>query len=230
MSFSRLQNFSIELSHELRTPLNRMICQAEVCLSLEREREEYKETVASMLEECYRNNKIVDTILFLAKIDNNNYKICYRKFNAAKLLTSLLTYLQLFADEKNILLTVKGNAELEADETLIKQVFSNLIINSICYCNSGTEIKITIQQSKESMTIFKITDVGIGISETDLPYVFDRFYRGRKHTKHSEGVGIGLAVAKSIIKLHRGKIFISSTEGHGTTVLIELPNKQDGNK
>ncbi len=225
-SSSQLKHFSSDLAHELRTPLNSMICQVEVCLNKEREKDEYRDVLDSLLEEFQKTSKMVDDMLFIARANDINYQLSYQPLELAKLLTGLKDYLQLLADEKQIRLEVRGHASLQANAALLKRALSNLISNSIRYSANNTLISVEVSE-QDAMVCITVADQGIGIALADIPHIFERFYRVEaSRTQATGGTGIGLAIVKSIVDLHHGRIEVDSAPGVGTRMRVLLPKRQ----
>jgi two-component system phosphate regulon sensor histidine kinase PhoR len=119
---------------------------------------------------------------------------------------------------------------LNADPLRIKRVLYNLLTNAIKYTLPGGSINLEVSITDGKFMTIKITDTGIGISEDDLPYIFDEFFQAEKiHEKSTQGVGLGLSIAKLLVELHHGTIEISSTVDIGTVAIITLPITDIGN-
>ncbi len=126
--------------------------------------------------------------------------------------------------EKSLALNVNlAEVEINADEDLLSQVWTNLIHNSIKFTPNNGQVDIDLRQQGPDV-LFEIRDTGIGISEGDLPRVFERFYKADKsRTKSPGGSGLGLAIVKKIVEMHLGKIDVQSAPGSGTTFRVRLP-------
>ncbi|MDZ7689774.1 MAG: sensor histidine kinase [Balneolaceae bacterium] len=131
------------------------------------------------------------------------------------------------ADQKGVELIAEcptGIPLVEGDIALIERVLSNLIENSIQYSEPGDSIRIQLSQTNSSVQIC-VKDTGPGISEEDLPHIFDRFYRAEKsRSKQSGGTGLGLAIAKKIMELHDQEIIVESRNGTGAAFYFGLPS------
>jgi signal transduction histidine kinase len=125
--------------------------------------------------------------------------------------------------KKNVVFDFNDNEVfIETDMKQMYQVFSNLLGNAIQYTDQG-HVQVMIERNLENV-IIRMTDTGSGISEADLPFVFERFYRSSSdRSRESGGSGLGLAIVKSIINAHGGQISVISQLNHGTTFIIELP-------
>ncbi len=224
-SFDRLSAFSSDIAHELRTPINNLLVQTEVMLSRTRDTEEYEQLLSSNLEEYQHLSGIVDRLLFIARADNNNINLSKTPLAVMAEIRAVVDFVEAYAEEKHIVIKVTGDdqVQVEADATLLRNAFSNLLTNGVKYIQAHGKIQIDIQRHKNWVTI-AITDNGPGIAEQHLPHIFDRFYRvDSDRAKQSGGSGLGLAIVKSIVDLHEGDIEIESEVGRGTTIRVTLP-------
>ena len=127
------------------------------------------------------------------------------------------------AKEKNIKINFISNKDikLKADQTLITRLVVNLVNNAIKYGRDNGNVVIKISSDNESVFI-EVMDDGIGISEEDIPYIFDRFYQTDK-SRSNQGTGLGLAISKWIVEQHNGEIKVESSLGKGTKFTVKLP-------
>lgn len=221
--FTRLQQFSTDLAHEIRTPINAIRCQIEVCLHKDRTKTEYLQTLTGVLQEHHHITTLSDDILFIAKSKDPHYKMEQNIIALHTLFQELTEYLNLFAQEKAITFQYTGKATVIGDKNLLKRAFSNILVNSIKYSDPQKTIVITIERQKKQATI-TIKDQGIGIPETAIQHVFERFYRiDQSRSRKTGGTGLGLHITQSIINLHGGKITLTSALKKGTTILVTLP-------
>jgi signal transduction histidine kinase len=124
--------------------------------------------------------------------------------------------------QRTLVLEVKGEAEeLQADYSLIRYIFSNMLGNSIKFSEAGTEVKVILDYEKEDLEI-SFVDQGIGIPEEDQSKVFQSFYRG-SNVSNVQGTGVGLSIVSEFVKLHKGKIKLVSAAGKGSTFTLTLP-------
>jgi len=136
---------------------------------------------------------------------------------------AVLDFLEAYAEEKQINLSIKGNATLEADATLLRNAISNLVTNAIKYIEPEGKVSVILEEDEEQVTI-KVRDNGPGIKQEHLTHIFDRFYRvDSDRAKHTGGSGLGLAIVKSIIELHGGSITMNSNVGKGSIIIMTFP-------
>ena len=221
--FVRLSQFSGELAHEFRTPIAILMGEAEVALSKLRTGEEYREVLASSLEELTHLSHMIDALLFLARAENPNITIHRSLTNVGQVLDKMRDFYEVVAEERNIKIICQGDSEVMADEVMLRRAISNLITNSLRHVNASGTITLATQVDGEYTSIV-VSDDGQGIPAEHLPLLCNRFYRvTTAKVPNIEGYGLGLAIVKSIMDLHHGRIIITSQVGQGTTVTLSFP-------
>lgn len=212
--------FLANASHELHTPLAVMKNDIEVLL---REHNPSKDEVATILksnlEEIDRMAKMSGDLLAVARFDREvePMKIPVDIFHVAQ---SVIARMRVFGEKKDVTLSVVAGVPtmVHGDESQLERVFVNLIQNAISHTKAGGTVTATVTSVDHTARI-TITDTGVGISNTDLPHVFEKFYKGA----YSEGTGLGLPIVLGILTQHNGTVSIESTEGVGTTVTVSMP-------
>lgn len=225
-SFETQNNFISNASHELRTPLTAIIGEADVTLSKLRNPEDYIETLQIVLQEAEKLDNKTKALLFLAQTGFNGKVQKFEKTRIDALLWDVKENLEgmnpknkIYIDtellpENPMKLKVNGNIQL------LHLAFSNIINNGCKYSNFNT-VTVSIGASDEFVYII-IKDTGIGIPKDEIKYIYDPFFRA-SNTKKFEGFGIGLPLTRNIIRMHNGKILVTSVENEGTVVQITLP-------
>ncbi|MEY2528669.1 MAG: two-component system, OmpR family, heavy metal sensor histidine kinase CusS [Verrucomicrobiota bacterium] len=221
-SFTRLSQFSADLAHELRTPIANIRGEAEVALTRSRTADEYREVIESAVAECQRLSHVVDNLLFLARTEAAEGHIHPAPFAGRPAIEKIAEFYEPIAEEQKLTITCTGEGDVLADEMLFGRAVSNLLENALHHTPGGGTILISIAQSPARSEI-SVRDTGSGIAEEHLPRVFDRFYRADP-SRASDGLGLGLALVKSITDLHGGSATITSRIGTGTTVTLAFPN------
>lgn len=222
-AFKQLSEFSSNIAHELRTPLHNLMHSTERLLSQNNLPAHCQLFLESNLEEYQHLARLIKQLLFLAKSENGQILLSKTPVSLREEIFHLTEYYQFLLEEKRINLTCKGDAKIEVDVTLFRQLINNLISNAINFTPEGGQIDIRVDVTKE-WVIITIQDSGIGIPEEEIRCLFERFYRTDKsRTQSSGGLGLGLSIAKTIVDLHAGNIFIKSELGKGACVKIELP-------
>jgi two-component system heavy metal sensor histidine kinase CusS len=220
-SFTRLSQFSADLAHELRTPIANMLGEAQVALTRDRTAPEYRETIESTVTECERLSRIVDNLLFVARVDAAREPIAGKQFDARAAVEKIAEFYQTVADDHHVTITCSGNGQIFADPDLFERAVGNLLDNALRFTPENGSIQITLSQHEPDFEV-AISDNGCGIAAQHLPHVFDRFYRVES-SRGSDGAGLGLALVKSIVDLHGGSAIIESNPGRGTIVKLVFP-------
>jgi two-component system heavy metal sensor histidine kinase CusS len=222
-SFLRLSGFSADIAHELRTPLNSMLTQMEVALLRDRENTDYKDIFYSALEELRRMSKMVDDMLFLAKADNGKITPNAEDASMAEITASVIEYYELAAEDKKVEIALSGDGSVHGDKSMLRRAVSNIVSNAVRYAEEGSTISVEISESGGSVCT-AISNRGTTIPAELQARVFDRFYR--VDTARREGTtmnaGLGMAITRSIVEAHKGRIACESAEGH-TTFTMTLP-------
>jgi two-component system OmpR family sensor kinase len=223
---SRRRQFIADVSHELRTPLTIIRGEAQVTLRLKSACEEdYKATLTAILEQSLNLSRLVDDLLLLTRAEMNQLNLEVSTTEIKPLLYTEVLKWQRRHQQRNISLVT----ELVPDETVvnidtprIQQVLSILMDNAIKYSPSGLPIEISVKQNNTYIVV-TVKDFGKGISATEIENIFERFVR---FSKHNEGLGLGLPIAKAIIEAHGGQITVESVQSEGSLFSITLPTMQ----
>jgi two-component system heavy metal sensor histidine kinase CusS len=223
-SFTRLSQFSADLAHELRTPVANMMGEAQVALTRERTAADYRETIESAVGECERLSRIVDNLLFVARVDAAREPIGRKRFDARAAVEKIAEFYQTIAEDHHVTITCSGNGQIYADPDLFERAVGNLLDNALRFTPERGLIRIALSKHNSDFEV-AVRDNGCGIAAEHLPHVFDRFYRAES-SRGSDGAGLGLALVKSIVDLHGGSATIQSQVGHGTTVTLIFPLPQ----
>jgi two-component system, OmpR family, heavy metal sensor histidine kinase CusS len=220
-SFTRLSQFSADLAHELRTPIANMLGEAQVALTRDRTAAEYRETIESAVAECERLSRIVDNLLFVARVDAAREPIARKWFDGRAAVEKIAAFYQTIADDHNVTINCGGDGQIYADPELFERVVGNLLDNALRFTAEYGSIRVAVSKHNSDFEI-TVSDKGSGIAPEHLPRVFDRFYRAES-SRSSDGAGLGLALVKSILELHGGSAAIHSEVGQGTTVTLRFP-------
>ena len=171
--------------------------------------------------------EILSDLTMLTNADSKTENITYIPVNLPLISRDVVTSLNVLAKQKNISLKYSGNGkniEVKGDEAKLEKLILNMIRNSIKYTPKGGWIKLRMEKGNSEIRII-VEDNGIGIPEQDLPYIFERFYRGSDNggREATQGSGLGLAIAKRILQLHETAINVTSAPGAGTSFEFDLP-------
>src|SRR5215831_14310793 len=223
-SFTRLSQFSADLAHELRTPIANMLGEAQVALTRDRTAAEYRETIESSVAECERLSRIVDNLLFVARVDAAREPIARKQFDARAAVEKIAVFYQTVAEDHHVRISCSGDGQIYADPDLFERAVGNLLENALRFTAKHGSIGVAVSKHNSDFEV-AVHDNGSGIAAEHLPHVFDRFYRAAS-SRGSDGAGLGLALVKSIVDLHGGSASIESIFGHGTTVKLIFPLPQ----
>lgn len=219
------RDFISNVSHELRTPLTSIKGFIQAILDGVIDSERYNEYLVIVRDEVNRMQKLVNELLDLAKMQSGKIDLNYMVFDINELIRRcVITFQQGFL-EKN--LDFRADFETEkmfvyADKSAIQRVILNLLNNAIKFTGKGGQVNIKTYTEKEK-TFIVVEDTGKGIPEDEIPYIFERFYKTDKaRSADKSGVGLGLAIVRSIIISHNQDIKVESKEGHGTRFIFTL--------
>ncbi len=223
-AFAQQQQFTADAAHELRTPVSVILTQTQTALTRERTAAEYRETIEACQRASQRMRRLMDSLLELARLDAGQESLKRVRFNFSKMIADAIESVRPLAEERGVkILPELGSLEITGDSERLAQVIANLLANAIQYNPSGGEVRLKLE-SPPGLAMLTVADTGPGISNQDLPHVFERFYRGDKSRTASNGnAGLGLAIAKAIVEAHGGTMEVASQTGTGTTFTVRLP-------
>ena len=232
MMTSRLENldssrnqFVSDASHELKTPLASMKILSEALLTQpDAPVELYREFMTDINAEIDRLSLVINDLLTLVKTDKGMETLILAPVEWNELLARIVNTVEPLARKKHITISYEySEVTLQADELWLQQLCTNLIDNAIKYSPENTTVTVTLTQTLSS-AVFSVADQGIGISEENLPHLFERFYRVDKaRSRQAGGTGLGLSIVKQIVDQHGGSIEVQSQLNKGTTFTVTLP-------
>ncbi len=226
-AFEVQKNFISNASHEFGTPLTAIMGEAEVMLMKDRSPEEYKQTLKSILEQSERLNQITQTLLYLAETGYRNKVLETELIRTDELVWEAKTILDKLNPSNNIQVDMSllpdnpKKLKIFCNKSLLLTAITNVLTNACKYSNNKL-VTISIASSDKNVLII-IKDIGIGIPSSEMPFIYDPFYRA-SNTQKFEGYGIGLPLCRNIIKIHEGQLSVFSKVDIGTTVEIKLPH------
>lgn len=220
------QEFVSNVSHELKTPLTSMKVLADSLLAQEDAPVElYQEFMTDIAEEIERENKIINDLLSLVKMDKTAQGLNIQSENINELVERILKRLRPIAEKQNVEIVFESFRPVvaEVDEVKISLAVSNLVENAIKYNHEAGWVRVSLNADHKYFYI-KVSDSGIGIPKESQEHIFERFYRvDKSHSREIGGTGLGLAIARNAVVMHRGSIRLYSEEGEGATFTIRLP-------
>lgn len=225
-SFETQNHLIGNVSHELRTPLTSIMGEADVALSINRTAEEYKETLGIILDEAEKLDKKIKALLLIAQtgFDGKIQKI--DRVRMDQLLWDVIETLRKIDSRNNIYLDISmlpdnpKKLKVQGNEQLLHLAVANIISNG-CKYSDFQKVKVSLGATDTDLYII-VKDIGIGIPESEMNKIYDPFFRA-SNTRNYEGYGIGLPLARNIVRMHNGELLVSSQENEGTTVQMRFP-------
>jgi signal transduction histidine kinase len=221
--FNTQRRFLADVGHELRTPLTVIKGNVDLMRMMKEMDEESMDSIESEVE---RMTRLVGDLLLLAQAESGKLPLHLQIVELDTIILEVMQQMRVLARGKLTLrLGAMDQVVVCADKDKLKQVFVNLIQNAIRYTPEGGEVIVEVAKTDHQAQV-TVRDNGPGISPEDLPYIFERFYRGEKsrtRTKDGKGFGLGLSIAYWIVKNHNGSIEVDSKVGEGTTFRVLLP-------
>jgi len=226
-SFNEQNHFVSNIAHELRTPLSAMVTELELASLKERNIEEYKKIIKNVYSDSKRLIRLINALLDFAKASYDQYFIKFKPVRIDEIILDAKLLLQKSNNNYKIDIHFENENEdektimINGNEYFLKTAFINLLENGCKYSeDKHTTVKIRLTQEYIEL---KFIDNGIGISDDDLPNIFEPFYRG-KNKNYIDGSGIGLALTSRVIALHKGNISVTSSVNNGSVFTVTLPN------
>lgn len=223
---STRQEFVANVSHELKTPITSVKVLADSLLSQpDVPVELYREFMVDIAAEIEREDKIINDLLALVKLDKAAADLNISVVNINELAEIILKRLRPIARKSDVELLLVGTREVlaEVDEVKMSLIFTNLIENAIKYNKEQGKVTVTVDADHQFFTV-EVADTGIGIPADALSNIYERFYRvDKSHSREIGGTGLGLAITKSAVVLHRGTIKVESILGEGTKFTVKIP-------
>ena len=228
-AYEKQRQCAADASHELRTPLAVVMASAELLQNDPSIKSPFlRQVIDDVRDEVKKMTKLVSDLLVVARSDNKALKLKPQKFNLSALIEQTARLMQPLAEQKKIDLQAENlpKVEIQADEQKIRQLVLILVDNAVKYTPDGGRVSVRYESTEKGRVRFSVSDTGIGIAKEDQAKVFDRFYRVDKaRSREMGGNGLGLAIAQEIVHLHKGRIWIQSELGQGTTFFVELRTK-----
>ncbi len=230
VEFSRLRSqFVANISHEMRTPLTSIRGYIDTILNDESmDRKKVKDYLGRSLEEVERLNFLIRDVLNLSNIEFKRNVLFEKEYNLVYLIEETIKSLNFLAEKNETKISFNCSSDLinyQTDEELFTRMVRNIIENSIFYGGKRAEVNVDLKEDRSNILI-TIRDNGRGIDKDELPYIFQRFYRGKSSKSSRQiGSGLGLSIVKHTVELHKGRINARSAPGKETVFEIIMPKK-----
>ena len=222
-SFEQVRQFSTDVSHELRTPLTAIQGQLEVALFTASSKEQLQEAIENALQDVERLANLVRALLLLSQSESGQIPMHKTPLDLGRLVEDIVDQFQIPAEASNLLLrhTTTQPVPCEVDRTQIERVVTNLLSNAIKYTPPGGWVNACAEPFGQQVKLI-VEDSGVGIPESHIAHIFDRFYRV-PDPNPEKGLGLGLSFVAAIVKAHGGEIRVQSQPGKGSRFEIILP-------
>jgi len=220
-SFTRLNEFSSDLAHEMRTPISNLIGHTQVVLSRNRSADDYRAALESNMEEFERLSRMVGDMLFIARADNAQTRVTKLPVDLRAVALKMQQFYEPILAEKEVSLSVNGDGRIDAEPLMIERAVSNLVSNAVRHAEQGSEITIHIQDGQRATTL-EVSNRGQPIQPEVKGRLFSRFAHADTDGR-SDGIGLGLAIVQSIMKLHNGAVTVDSSAHGETRFVLSFP-------
>ena len=225
-AYDRQKQFTADASHELRTPLSVVMASADLLSNDPAVQSPFlRQVLDDVKDEVKKMSKLVGDLLIIARSDNNVESLNMQEFDMSASLRQVLRNMQPLAEQKDIALVgnIAESILWVGDEQKISQLITILVDNAVKYTQNYGTVTVTAEVPRGKKLRFSVADNGIGLAKEDKEKIFGRFYRVDKaRSRQMGGNGLGLAIAKDIVDVHHGYIYVDSELGKGTTFTVEL--------
>ncbi|MGD9077847.1 MAG: heavy metal sensor histidine kinase [Desulfobacterales bacterium] len=216
-----IREMSDNIAHDLKSPITRIRGISEVSLSTGASEKEYEKMAASTVEECDRLLDMINTMLVISRTEAGVNKLDAKELDIGAVVRDACELFRSSAEDKDVRLVcdVSGNFSVSGDNRLIQRMIANLLDNAIKYTPAGGSVEVTVSTGNDNAVAIEVKDTGIGISEKEMPRIFERFYRCDP-SRSEAGIGLGLSFARAIARAHGGDISVFSKSGQGSTFTV----------
>lgn len=225
-NFVKEKQFTDDASHELRTPVAVIMAQSELALDPKATHEDRQDAIESINRQSHKMNKLLSELLTLARSDNKKEVLEKESFDLCELADMVIAEEEAVAAVKGISLSLSADEPvmINADRTQMMRVLINLINNAVKYGKEGGAVTVEVFKDEDGKAMCRVKDDGIGISEDNLPKIWNRFFRcdAARTTDHEGSMGLGLSMVKIIIESHGGTVWAESTLGDGSVFAFKL--------
>jgi len=222
-----IKEMSDNIAHDLKSPITRIRGLSEITLTTGASVPDYENLAASTIEECDRLLDMVNTMLVISKAEAGVSQIEQKEVDLSGVARDACELFYLPAQDKglNLVCDIKNRHVVIGDIRMIQRMIANLLDNAIKYTPAPGTVEVSVVSTDDQAVVVSVKDSGGGISENDLPHIFERFYRCDK-SRSEAGTGLGLSFAQAVARAHGGDISIESTPNQGSTFTVLFPGRQ----
>jgi heavy metal sensor kinase len=223
---TEIKDMNDHIAHDLRSPITRIRGTAEVTLTTGKSLSDYENLAATTIEECDRLLGMINTMLMISKTEAGVDELSRETIDLARFVREVCELFQPSAEDQGVTLSCMApdGSHVFGDARMIQRMLSNLLDNAIKYTPSGGTVTVSLSK-KDAQVLVSVKDTGCGISPSELPRIFVRFYRGDQ-SRSKPGFGLGLSLARAIARAHSGDITATSLPGQGSTFTMTLPKSE----
>lgn len=223
-ALAHMRRFMADAAHELRTPVAVLRSRAEVALQRERQPADYVAALTAVGAESERLGGIVDDLLILARADAGERPVVRRRLFLDDVVLEAVDGVRVLAERRGVELAVSEfeEAAVDGDPQLLHQLVVIALDNAIKFTPPGGRVSLRVR-ADGGRAVVTVDDTGVGIAASEVPFIFDRFYRGGDARSRGDGAGLGLSIARWIADAHRATIDVTSTPGAGSRMTIRFP-------
>jgi len=224
--FEVQRQFTADASHELMSPLSRLRAELEVALLRPRQSAEYEEALRSCLEEVERLSTLTEELLGLARLDTGESRgSAAGPALVEPILHTLMQRLDVEAQRRHVTMKLESGSavSVKASPGVVSVALANVLENAVKFCGTDGQVTVRIDAERDEAVV-TVSDTGPGVSPDEIPLIFERFHRGRaSHSTGASGVGLGLAICRTLVEREGGRVSVASTPGEGATFVVRLP-------
>lgn len=223
-AFEKEKQFTSDASHELRTPVAVILSECEYMTECAKTEDEYKESALSIKNQTEKMSKLISELLTISRMDKNTIQTNFEETDISELLSFVCDEQEeINGDNITLVREIESDVFANADKFLIARLFINLISNAYRYSKDTGEIIVKLAKA-DGNVVFSVKDTGIGIAESDIPKIWERFYQADpSRSSGNDGVGLGLSMVKWIANVHNGDVTVTSELGVGSEFTFEFP-------